>query len=134
MYLVLFDKIYKQVALFVFMEECIFCRIAKGLVGNKEDFIYENDNFFSVFDIKQEAKGHALVISKKHFDNTLELPVSLGTELLDAIKNVVSKSFKDKSVEGFNVIGNNFPVAGQVINHFHVHILPRRRDDGIKFV
>lgn len=109
-------------------EDCIFCKIINGEV--KTDFIYENDNFVAFLDKNQDIKGHALVIPKKHFINTLDLPSSLGSELLDAVKGVVNFNFKDKSVEGFNLIQNNFPVAGQIVMHAHYHILPRRKNDG----
>ncbi len=66
------------------MKECVFCRIVKG---EKKNIVYENGNFISFYDINQDVKGHALVISKKHFKTTLDLPSSLGTEFLDCIEN-----------------------------------------------
>ncbi|MCL5018626.1 MAG: HIT domain-containing protein [Candidatus Pacearchaeota archaeon] len=45
--------------------------------GNSCKKIYENENFFSIPDINQEIKGHALVISKKHLATILELPNSI---------------------------------------------------------
>ena len=64
--------------------ECVFCKISIGEIKNIR--IYENDNFFSVPDAHPIVEGHTLVISKKHFENTFELPASLGQELLDCIK------------------------------------------------
>jgi histidine triad (HIT) family protein len=96
--------------------------------------IYENANFFSILDINQEIKGHALVICKKHFETVLSLPNSLGTEVLDCTKNTALKLMNEYHAEGFNVLNNNFEVAGQIVNHFHLHILPRRKDDGINLL
>jgi len=110
------------------MEDCIFCKIVKGKIS--EEKIFENDNFFAIADINPLTKGHVLIISKKHFKNTLDIPNSLGQEFLECIKKV-SLNFMKDDVEGFNVIGNNFKVAGQVVDHFHYHIIPRRRNDGI---
>ena len=98
--------------------------------------IYENDNFFSILDINPVVKGHALVISKKHFENILEVPSSAGTELLDCIKRTALKILGDSNEKatGFNVVVNTFEDAGQVIKHFHLHILPRKKNDGVKMV
>ena len=113
------------------MDDCIFCKITNG---NSEKRIYENSNFFSVPDKNPIADGHSLVISKKHFENILDLQNSLGPELLDCIKNTALKLIKEKKAEGFNVIINNFACAGQVVNHAHFHIIPRKKDDGLRMV
>jgi histidine triad (HIT) family protein len=113
--------------------DCIFCKIANGEIFSKR--IYENDNFFSIPDSNPEVKGHSLIISKKHFETILDIPNSLCPELLDCIKKTAMKLMKENNVEGFNIINNNFEVAGQVVKHVHFHIFPRRKDDGeIKFV
>lgn len=111
-------------------EECIFCQISKGKIFSKR--IYENDNFFSILDVNPKVKGHSLIISKKHFETTLDLPTSLGPELLDCIKETSIRLMKEKNAEGFNIINNNFEIAGQIVKHFHFHILPRKRSDGFK--
>ncbi len=110
------------------LKECIFCKIAKKKIPS--DRIYENDNFFSIFDAAPQIKGHALVISKKHFENVLDLPNTLGSELLDCIKKTSLELIKRFKVDGFNVVNNNFSCAGQVVNHVHFHILPRKNNDG----
>ncbi len=94
--------------------------------------IDENRNFFSILDTNQRIKGHSLVISKKHFENILDMPTSLGGELLDCIKNTSLKLIKKYNANGFNIINNNFESAGQIVKHLHFHILPRREEDGLK--
>ena len=106
---------------------CIFCEI---ISKNKRNFIYENDNFAAFLDVNPKVKGHTLIVTKKHFVNTFDMPESLGSELLDAIKNVAEKFLKEKDVGGFNILQNNFPVAGQIVMHSHFHLLPRRKNDG----
>jgi len=109
------------------MSECIFCKLVKQ--GFEGGVIYENDNFVSFPDINQKVDGHSLVIPKKHFDTTLDMPSTLGVELLDCIKNTTLKLMKDNDAQGFNVVNNNFGVAGQVVDHVHFHILPRKKGD-----
>jgi len=113
------------------MVDCIFCKIAEE---SPEKKIYENDNFFSVFDINQDIKGHALVISKKHFKTFLDMPNTLGSELLDCIKETAIKVMKEDNAEGFNVVQNSFEVAGQIVPHLHFHVLPRKKSDGVKII
>ena len=106
-------------------EECVFCKISEGeIIAGK---IYENDNFFSIYDKSPDMEGHALVISKKHFQTFLDVPVSLGQELLDALKKTSVHLMKKHKAEGFNIVNNNFAAAGQIVNHVHFHILPRTK-------
>jgi histidine triad (HIT) family protein len=115
------------------MSDCIFCKIVNNEIHSER--IYENDNFFSVPDANPAVEGHTLVISKKHFENILELPNTFGSELLDCIKKTAEILMKKYNSEGFNVMNNNFEVAQQIIKHVHFHILPRKKGDGeIKFV
>ncbi len=112
--------------------DCIFCKISKGEIKNKR--IYENDNFFSVPDINPKTKGHSLVISKNHYENLLDMPQSLGQELIECLKKTAEIVLKENKAQGFNVVNNNFEVAGQVVKHVHFHILPRKKDDGLEMI
>jgi len=111
-------------------EECIFCKIAEGKI--KVERIYEDDNFLAFPDANPIVKGHTLIIPKKHFVNIMDLPADLGEELLDVIKIIAEKRLKE-GAEGFNLIQNNFPAAGQAVMHFHLHLVPRKKGDKVKF-
>ena len=113
-------------------ENCVFCKIAKGEIPAEK--IYENDNFFSVPDANPIVQGHSLIISKKHFKTILDLPNTSATELLDCIKKTALILMEKYKSEGFNVLNNNFKPAGQIIEHFHLHIIPRKKDDGLKIL
>ena len=113
-------------------KDCIFCKMSAGEISVEK--IYENDNFFSVKDINPKVDGHSIVICKKHFETSLDIPSSLGLELIDCIKNTYIKLSKNLECEGFNLVGNNFEAAGQEIKHVHFHILPRRKGDGFKVI
>jgi len=113
-------------------QDCIFCRIIRGEI--KSDIIYTDDNFIGILDINPEVENHALVIPKKHFKTILDIPSSLGNEYFDAIKNVSLDLIKKTKADGFNVVFNNHESAGQVVNHVHAHIFPRRKNDGRKLI
>jgi len=111
-------------------EDCLFCKIVSGEVPSKE--IYEDDNFIGILDINPLAEGHTLIIPKKHFRNLLDLPTTLGNELLEAIKKVSLKLIDDGYAEGVNVQSSNESAAQQEVFHTHVHIIPRKKDDNVK--
>ncbi|MEK6926430.1 MAG: HIT family protein [Nanoarchaeota archaeon] len=109
---------------------CVFCDIALGRILSER--IYENRNFFSIYDYKPEVEGHALVISKKHFETIIDIPNIMGSELMDAIKSTTLLLIKKYNLEGFNVISNNKKIGGQLVPHAHFHIIPRRKGDSFR--
>ena len=111
-------------------EDCIFCKIAKGEIDSKK--VYEDEDFFGILDINPKAEGHTLIISKKHFKNVLDVPSSLGSEFLDAVKKVALGLISQKKGSGFNLIVNCGSEAGQVVHHFHAYVIPRRKGDGLR--
>lgn len=113
-------------------KDCIFCKIVNGEIPSEKT--YEDDNFIAFLDINPKAEGHTVIVSKKHFRNLLDMPTTLGNEMLDAVKNVALDLIKNGNAEGFNLVVNNEPAAGQIVFHAHCHILPRKKDDGLKML
>lgn len=112
-------------------ENCIFCKIARGEI--KAKFETESNNFFAIRDMHPIAEGHTLVIPKKHFVTLFDMPDKLGEELLHFTKEIASNLLEKKYGDGFNIIMNNLGPAGQAIMHAHIHIVPRKEGDGIKY-
>ncbi|MBU0761230.1 MAG: HIT domain-containing protein [Nanoarchaeota archaeon] len=113
-------------------QDCIFCKIAQGKIPAKK--IKETDNFFAVYDKFPITKGHTLIIPKKHFVTVLDIPNSLGSELIKIIKDVASDLMDKKLGDGFNLVMNNLEPAGQAVMHAHIHIIPRKEKDGFKMI
>ena len=110
---------------------CVFCEIVKGNIPSKK--IYEDDNTIAILDLSQATYGHTLVIPKKHSSNVLEIDDESYVNAMKVAKKVaeaIKKSFDD--VLGFNLLNNCGEDAGQTVNHFHIHIIPRYKNDGIK--
>jgi len=90
----------------------------------------ENGIFGIIKDVNPKTRGHSLVISKKHYETFLDMPSSLFGEFLETAKKAVLKLMKEEKAEGFNLVMNNYKVAGQLVPHTHLHILPRYKGDG----
>lgn len=110
-------------------DDCIFCKIASK--EQEADIIAESDNFLAFPDANPVGPGHSLIIPKNHFVNIMDLPSDLGSELLDIIKEVAAIRLKE-GFEGFKLVANNFPVAGQIVMHSHFHLIPRKEKDGVE--
>ena len=110
------------------VDNCIFCKIASGEIPSKT--IEENDMFRVVLDVGPATKGHALIIPKEHYRNLLDLPEEMAAEAVKLAKRVALK-MKDKlQCDGINIVQNNEEAAGQTVFHFHMHVIPRYKDDG----
>ncbi|MFI3328930.1 MAG: HIT family protein [bacterium] len=102
---------------------CIFCKIINNEIPSYK--IYEDNNVLAILDISQITYGHTLVIPKKHYENIFDIE---EVDLLNIMKvvNNLSKQYKDKlNIEGINIFNNSGEIAGQEVNHFHFHIVPR---------
>ena len=73
------------------------------------------------------AKGHALVIPKKHYEKLQDLPTDINTEVFSTVHNLISKV--DTLTGATLVAVHNGKESGQEIPHVHVHLIPRSKDD-----
>lgn len=112
------------------MKECIFCKIIRGEIHSQK--IWEDENFLAVLDVFPVGEGHTLLIPKKHFSNLLDVEKNYSEKYVDALKKVGTKLMKKYDSSGFNIVLNNGADAGQVINHVHFHLLPRKKGDDKK--
>lgn len=113
-------------------KECIFCKIVRKEI--KSEIVGESDSFIAFLDINPKAKGHTLIIPKKHLVTLLDIPDKLGNELLSFMKKISSDLLEKKLGDGFNVIMNNLEPAGQLVKHAHIHIIPRKDGDGLRSI
>lgn len=110
---------------------CVFCKIINGEIPSYK--IYESDYALAFLDISQNTVGHTLVVPKKHVTNIFELDSTTGKELFDAVIKTV-QILKDRlNIENVNLLNNNGSLAGQVVDHYHIHIIPRYGNDECYF-
>ena len=108
-------------------KDCIFCKIVNREIPSK--IIFENDFTLAFLDISPISNGHTIIIPKNHYSNLEDISDNDLSEVYKVAKLLAIKIRKALNVDGYNVLQNNFIAAGQVIKHFHVHIIPRSLDD-----
>ena len=110
------------------MEDCIFCKLANGEIPTNA--IYEDDMFKVILDMGPAAKGHALILPKDHYDNLFEIDDEVAGKAMILAKKLANKMMDKLGADGLNLVQNNKEAAGQTVNHFHLHVIPRYKDDG----
>ena len=110
--------------------ECIFCKIANGEIPSAT--LYEDNDFRVILDVNPASKGHTLILPKKHADNLYELPDETASKALVLAKSMASKIEGALECDGLNLVQNNGETAGQTVFHFHMHIIPRYKNDNVK--
>jgi histidine triad (HIT) family protein len=111
----------------IMAEECTFCRIIAGQIP--ATIIHSDDRTFAFLDINPANKGHTLVLTRKHYENLNEIPANELGSLFEAVQKISKAIEKGLKAEGYNILMNNKRPAGQIIDHAHIHIIPRFKGD-----
>jgi len=106
------------------MDDCIFCKIVSGEVPSEK--VYESENVFAFLDMAPFVKGHLLAVPKKHS----RWLWGMSDEDYSVFMNDVRK-LAEVLKRAFNTDWVEMVVAGMGVEHIHVHLLPRRDDDGL---
>jgi len=110
------------------MSDCIFCKIAQGEIPSKT--IYEDERFRVILDLGPATRGHALILPKEHSANLYELPDETAAAAFILAKKMAGVMREKLKCDGLNLVQNNGETAGQTVNHFHLHVIPRYEGDG----
>ena len=110
---------------------CVFCRIVKGELPAA--IIYRGKHTLGILDINPVNRGHSLIISREHYSNIVEVPDEVLCEAIKAAKLIAVRLKRNLQAEGINLFQTNGRAAGQEIEHFHLHVIPRFSGDGTKF-
>ncbi len=108
-------------------QTCIFCKLANGDIPTNK--IYEDETFSVILDASPATRGHALILPKNHAANIYELPEEEASSVFVLAKKLAKKMTDALHCDGVNVVQNNGEVAGQTVFHFHMHVIPRYKDD-----
>jgi histidine triad (HIT) family protein len=112
------------------MPDCIFCKIIRGELPSHK--VYEDEDVLAFLDIHPVSQGHVLVIPKQHAANIFEISPEDWAAVQEAARKVAIALEKATDADGVNLMMNNREHAGQVVDHAHVHLIPRFKGDGLK--
>lgn len=102
--------------------DCLFCKIVEGTIPSRK--VYEDEDVVAFHDIQPQAPTHLLVIPRKHIASldaaTAQDEVLLGKSMLAARKVAREAGLAE---DGYRVVTNIGPHAGQVVFHIHLHVL-----------
>ena len=112
------------------MDECVFCKIVKGIVP--ESVVYDDEKVLAFMDIQPVNPGHVLVIPKVHASGLSNLDEETGAHMFKVgmrVANAVKRS--GVKCDGVNLLLSDGRAAFQEILHVHLHVIPRFQGDGL---
>jgi histidine triad (HIT) family protein len=112
------------------MDDCIFCKIASGNIPSAK--VFEDSQFIAFLDISPANKGHTLLITKGHYRTLGDIPPEILSEMSAKVQSVALRLKEYLFADGYNILMNNGADAGQVVNHAHIHIIPRFSGDSLR--
>lgn len=110
------------------MTNCIFCDILRR--KETAEIIHQDEQAIILLDKKPLFPGHALLIPIKHYETLVDIPASDVAPFFSKLQQIARVVKEGMGSEGFFVGMNN--IVSQSVPHFHVHIVPRNKGDGLK--
>lgn len=92
--------------------------------------VFEDEFTLAFMDIAGDIDGHILVIPKEHCKNILDCSHDLLSRTMHTVKAVSNHLVDNCGYDGVDILNANDESAGQTVPHFHIHIIPRRKNDG----
>jgi histidine triad (HIT) family protein len=113
------------------MEECIFCQIINGKLPSIK--VYENEYVFVFAPLRETilSKGHVIIVPKKHYENFYDIDENYLCEIIKCIQFIGRKIKEKLGVDGLNILHASGKSAQQSVFHFHIHLVPRYKNDGL---
>lgn len=111
------------------MSDCVFCDILAGQVP--ASFVYRDDRVVAFMDLRQAVEGHVLVIPRRHVRDIYALDETTAGHLMAIAVRIARALAADERPPGLNVWQSNGDAGGQEVPHVHLHVQPRRDNDGI---
>jgi histidine triad (HIT) family protein len=111
------------------MKDCIFCKIAKD--ESKSWIVYEDESVKAFLDRNPASEGHTLIIPKKHYQDVYDIPEAELKKIIVIAKRLAKVYQNALGLKAVNILHASGKEAQQTVFHFHVHIIPRHKDDGL---
>lgn len=107
---------------------CPFCDLIHG--AGEVSMCFEDSDVVAFMDIQPVNAGHVLVVPRAHHESLDDIPAGLAMHLFEVAMELAPVVKHVAGADGMNVIVNSGRAAGQDVFHYHVHVIPRREDDG----
>jgi histidine triad (HIT) family protein len=111
------------------MDGCIFCKMVEGEIPVTK--VYEDEAVLAFLDIGPIRDGHTLVIPKRHCTTLHDCDPQVLAEVASRLGGIAEAVMAAMQADGYNVLSNNGAAAGQVVDHVHFHIIPRKVGDKV---
>ena len=105
--------------------DCLFCRIVAGEIPSTK--LYEDDLVLAFRDIDPKAPQHIVIIPKAHIESCREIDAAHGAAVARIFEAVAQLTRDPAFADGFRVVANTGPAAGQSVPHLHFHLLAGRQ-------
>lgn len=112
------------------MSDCVFCKIVAGQIPSTR--VYEDESTLVFMDIGEVNPGHVLVTVKTHVENIFGLNDTLAAAVFRTAARAARAVQKAYAPEGVTLYQANGTAAGQTVFHFHLHLVPRYAQDGMR--
>ncbi|MGH8123862.1 MAG: HIT family protein [Rudaea sp.] len=113
----------------VMLHDCIFCRILAHQLP--ASFVVEDETTVAFLSLRQPVPGHVLVVPRRHVPTIYDLAPDEGAAVMNLAVRVARGLRHIYAPAGLNLWQSNGGIAGQEIDHFHLHLQPRQAGDGI---
>jgi histidine triad (HIT) family protein len=110
-------------------QQCIFCQIISGAVASKR--VYEDDRCVGILDINPANPGHVLVLPREHQAIMPMMSPADVAHLFKVAKKISKAQIRGLQADGSNIFAANGAAAGQKAPHFMLHVIPRKKGDGV---
>ena len=110
--------------------DCVFCKIVAAEIPCFK--VYEDEATLAFMDINPVGDGHVLVIPKAHFADVVAVSEDAIGAVAAAAREVARAVQAALAPSGLNLLQCNGEAAAQSVQHFHMHVIARRIDDGLK--
>ena len=110
------------------MSDCVFCRIVAGEVP--AHVVLDEEQVMAFLDARPVFPGHCLLVPREHHETLTDLPPDLIAPVFTAAQRLAGAVESGMGADGTFVAINNR--VSQSVPHLHVHVVPRRRKDGLR--
>ena len=110
-------------------DNCIFCKLANGDIPTNT--VYEDSDFRAIMDASPAKKGHVIILPKQHASDVFSLDPDTVGKAFKVARKIAAAVKQVTGCDGVNILQNNGEAAGQTVFHFHVHVIPRFKNDTV---